>query len=245
MHSLRRKNSKRSPASKSLTQHVMEALVDQISSRRLRPGDKLPSEREMIAQFGVSRTVVRDAIARLREQGLVESRQGAGVFIRAGMLPPSSNASIATLSAIVETIEVRAAIEIEAARLAAMRGSPAQMAEIGQKWDALLHAKTAADAEAADLAFHLSIARATNNSRFVEFFDFLGSRTIPRAQLRNPRQRTKFPSSYNEQLLEEHRRICEAILKRDSNAAGEAMRVHLKTSQERYIALMRTGSIDA
>lgn len=239
--SMRSLTEKAGDGAKSLTQRVMDALGARIASGAVRPGDKLPSEREMIAEFGVSRTVVRDAVARLREQGLVDSRQGAGVFVRDGMLPAGGSASNATLSAIVETIEVRAAIEIEAARLAARRGSPAQLADIAQKCEALTRVASPQDAEAADLAFHLSIARATNNSRFVEFFDFLGSRTIPRAQLGSEEERRAFMARYNDLLMEQHRRIADAILARDSDAAGEAMRVHLGTSQERYIALMRSG----
>lgn len=227
---------------RNLTKHVTEALAKQIASQGLQPGDRLPTEREMITEFNVSRTVIRDAIARLREQGMVESRQGAGVFVRAGVLPPGGSDHVATISAIVETIEVRAAIEIEAARLAVKRGSPAQLANIGEKWDDLRRAGTPADAEAADLQFHLAIARATNNSRFVEFFDFLGSRTIPRAQLRHLDKRKGLPSDYDKILLEEHRVICDAILSRDSDAAGEAMRVHLRSSQERYFALIRSNS---
>ena len=227
---------------KSLTEQVREALAARIAGDSLKPGDRLPSERELIAEFGVSRTVVRDAIARLRAEGQVESRQGAGVFVRDAALPQTLDDRVATLSSIVETIEVRAAIEIEAARLAALRGSPAQLTEIGVRWEDMQRAESAEESEAADLAFHLAIAAATNNRRFVEFFDFLGSRTIPRAQLRALRQAPPAPPDYAERLLQEHRAISDAIFAGDADAAGEAMRRHLTTSLDRYISLIRASS---
>ena len=124
--------------SRSLTEHVRETLAEQIASGQFQPGEQLPTERELIADFGVSRTVVRDAVSRLRAQGLVESRQGAGVFVRDPAEPlVRARTVFATLSSIIETLEVRTALEIEASRLAAVRGSPAQLTEICERWDAM------------------------------------------------------------------------------------------------------------
>lgn len=227
---------------KSLTEHVREVLAERIASDSLQPGDRLPTEREMIVEFGVSRTVVRDAVQRLRADGLVESRQGAGVFVRDPAQPRMRAEAVATLSSIIDTIEVRAAIEIEAARLAAERGSPAQHTEIGERWQAMQGAEPGEEAEAADFAFHLAIAAATNNRRFVEFFDFLGPQTIPRTQLRRMRHTPTASTAFLEGLQREHRAICDAIFARDADAAGEAMRHHLQTSQERYIGLIRSST---
>ncbi len=227
---------------KSLTERVREALAARITSEKLRPGDRLPSERELIAEFGVSRTVIRDALSRLRVEGLVEPRQGSGVFVCEPPYPLTSSRAGETLSSIVETLEIRAAIEIEAARLAATRGSPAQLTEIGERWEAMRHAGDAQASEAADLAFHLAIAAAANNPRFVEFFDFLGPRTIPRSQLRVLREMAPTPPDYATQLLNEHRIIRDAIFAHDFDAAGDAMRDHLRTSQARYISLIRSTS---
>jgi GntR family transcriptional regulator, transcriptional repressor for pyruvate dehydrogenase complex len=223
---------------RSLTDRLRDTLAARIEADRLKPGDRLPTERELIAEFGVSRTVVRDALSRLREQGLVESRQGSGVYVRDGLLPPSRAESIATLSGIIQTIEVRAAIEIEAARLASVRASDEQRKVIDARFEALRTAEMGVAAEMADLAFHRSIAHATNNTRFEEFFDFLGGRTIPRAELR-ARRSLDIPEGLDRVLLEEHRRIRDAILANDAEAAGEAMRYHLTTSRERYAALIR------
>lgn len=225
-------------ARRSLTETVREALAERIANEAIGPGDRLPTERLLMAEFGVSRTVVRDAIARLRAEGLVDSRQGSGVFVRQPP-PPSPTETMRALAAIVETLEVRAAFEIEAARLAAQRASPAQATEIGLCCEEMRDAPTADAAEAADLAFHKAIAAATNNSRFVQLFDFLGARTIPRAQLRKLRLAPAPPPGYGALILGEHQEIRDAIRAGDADAAGDAMRRHLRTSQDRYVGLIR------
>ncbi len=224
---------------RSLTDQVRDALAERIVADRMQPGDRLPTERELIDEFGVSRTVVRDAVSRLRVEGVVESRQGAGVFVRNPALPQSPPEAIETLSSIIETLEVRTAIEIEAARLAAARGSPAQIAEIGLTLEEMRAASAPEAAEAADLAFHRAIAAATNNRRFAEFFDFLGQRTIPRTQLRLLRQAAPPSRQYARRLIAEHAAIHEAIEARAPDASGQAMRFHMETSKARYISLIR------
>lgn len=227
---------------KSLTETVHDALTERIVTDGMRPGDRLPTERELIDEFGVSRTVIRDAISRLRGAGVVESRQGAGVFVRDTAHWHSPPETIETLSSIIETIEVRAAIEIEAARLAATRGSPAQIAEIGMRLEEMRVADTPEVAEESDLGFHRAIATATNNQRFAEFFDFLGQRTIPRTQLRQLRQAPTPPPEYAEGLIAEHRAIQEGIQTGDADAAGQAMRSHMATSLARYIRLIGSSA---
>ncbi len=223
---------------KSLTDIVRDALSERVMADGLKPGDRLPTERELIDEFGVSRTVIRDAISRLRADGVVESRQGAGVFVRETIHWRSPPEAIETLSSIIETIEVRTAIEIEAARLAATRGSPAQIAEIGLRLEEMRAADSPEAAEAADLEFHRAVAAATNNRRFAEFFDFLGQRTIPRTQLRLLRQAPPPSPEYAARLIAEHEAIHEGIVGRDAVAAGRAMRLHMETSLSRYIRLI-------
>ncbi|MBT7580324.1 MAG: FadR family transcriptional regulator, partial [Candidatus Marinimicrobia bacterium] len=102
----------------------------QITSSKLKPGDKLPTEQKLVEAYGVSRTVVREAIAALRADGLMESRHGVGVFV---LVPPKKSDDFRFLgedpgraSSVVETLELRAAVEIEAAMIAAQRRSPGQ-----------------------------------------------------------------------------------------------------------------------
>ena len=132
-------------------------------------------------------------------------------------------------------------MEIEAAGLAAIRRSPAQEEVIFERYDDL-DALIAAGkpTTAADFAFHLAIADASNNPRFREFLEMMGRNVIPRASLQDG-QGERTASGYLEQIQAEHRRIAEAISARDEDAARDAVRTHLKGSLQRYRNLIRRG----
>ncbi|MEQ8354326.1 MAG: FadR/GntR family transcriptional regulator [Kiloniellaceae bacterium] len=230
-----------------LTHKVTAELRARIESGALKPGDKLPTEPALIRQFGVSRTVIREAIAGLRADGLVEPRQGVGVFVLKSSRPndelPLLTLPIHKISDIIESLELRTAVEVEAAGLAAARCSPAQEAEIHSRLEAF-EAKLRAGQpnEAEDFAFHVAVAEAANNRRFEEFLAFLGRRTIPRSQLRRADGGAVAPLTSPEDLYLEHCAILEAILARDPDGARAAMRRHLAGSMERYRALMRSSA---
>lgn len=230
------------PVRKNLVSTVSGQLRDEIVRGELKPGQKLPSEAGLTARFGVSRTVVREAIASLRADGLVEVRHGVGVFVLSNQ--PNVGISFQAIetdriSSIIEMLELRAAVEIEAAGLAAQRRSPAQEEAILERYDDL--GKLIAEGKpttAADFAFHLAIADATNNPRFREFLEVMGRNMIPRASLQEGRaERTA--AGYLEQIQAEHRRIADAISLRDDDAAREAVRLHLKGSLQRYRDMIR------
>jgi GntR family transcriptional regulator, transcriptional repressor for pyruvate dehydrogenase complex len=230
---------------RSLTQKVIEGLRAKIEGGDLPVGAKLPTEVGLIEEFGVSRTVIREAIAGLKADGLVEPRHGVGVFVTA---PPASNVSTLfaidteRLSSIIEALELRAAVEIEAAGLAAERRSPAQMAKIQEAFQLISKAVEAGDsAEKADFDFHMAIAEAANNGNFCEFLNYLGRRTIPRARLRGDGGDNSSNEHYLRKIHNEHLQIAEAISERSPEAAREAMRIHLKGSQDRYGRLMQAS----
>lgn len=225
-----------------LTTKVIEALRGEIEGGLHVPGDKLPTESALIQRFGVSRTVVREAIAALRAEGLVESRHGAGVFVLerpdpVGWLTLSAPV-VGRISAVIEEVELRAAVEIEAAGLSAMRAAPAQMAEIDEAYQHFAQLERIGERTTeADFAFHMAIARATNNARFEEFLAQLGRRTIPRETLRSALGDEAQLPNRDSQLNAEHRDVAEAISKRDVEGARDAMRRHLIGSLERYRVL--------
>jgi len=227
-----------------LTHRVIAELRGRIEGGELKPGDKLPTEQALIKHFGVSRTVIREAVAGLRADGLVDPRQGIGVFV---LKPKAPNAELPLLTLpiqkipdIIESLELRTAVEVEAAGLAAARCSPAQEAEIHSRLEAFEAKLRAGEPnEAEDFAFHVAVAEAANNRRFKEFLAFLGRRTIPRSQLRRAGGEPVGPLTSDEELYQEHCAIFEAILARDPDAARAAMRRHLAGSMERYRALMR------
>jgi DNA-binding FadR family transcriptional regulator len=214
-----------------------------IASGAVAVGDRLPGELTLAAEHGVSRTVVREAIAALRADGLVEARQGAGVFVTAAAPPATRLQRIdpSRISSVIEMLELRAAVEMESASLAAARRSPAQAEAI---WEAceVIEARIAAGASTteADLAFHLAIADATNNARFAEFLRMLGGTVIPRRALREA-EGEAVPDDYLVQIQAEHRTIADAVARGDGDGAREAMRIHLKGSVQRYRSLLRGG----
>jgi GntR family transcriptional repressor for pyruvate dehydrogenase complex len=227
---------------RNLVAMVSEKLRQAILDGELRPGEKLPSEAALTQQYKVSRTVIREAIASLRADGLLEPRHGVGVFVlnsQQGPFQAFQSAETARISSIIEMLELRAAVEIEAAGLAATRRSPAQEEAILECCDDLDQLITEGrPTTEADFAFHLAVADATNNPRFRDFLERLGRNVIPRASLQAGQQEDA-SNDYLEQIQAEHRRIAKAISARDEEGARQAMRIHLKDSQQRYRNLIR------
>ena len=230
----------------SLSVRVIQKLRNDIAEGVYKTGDKLPTESVLVEQFGVSRTVIREAIAELRADSLVRSRHGIGVFVEKPKQPKGGlvllNQVSERISDILEELELRAAVEIEAAGLAAERASPAQEAEIQRHlFDFSRLMEAGKPTALADFAFHMAIARSTNNLRFEEFLSHLGRRTIPRVKL-GGLVGGKHALPYREdQLHAEHQAVADAIHNKDTHAAREAMRTHLVGSLERYRTLVRQG----
>jgi len=223
-----------------LVARVSEALRAEIVEGRLKPGDRLPSEARLTEAHGVSRTVVREAIAALRADRLVEARQGAGVFVLEAVSPepaPFQNIDYVRLSSVIEMLELRTAVEVEAAGLAATRRSAQQEERIIEAYRAVSAAVSVGESTVApDYDLHLAIAEATNNPRFPEFLAMVGASVIPRRAVQDA---PDAPETYLTQLQDEHDRIVTAILAGDEEGARQAMRVHLRGSQNRYRALLR------
>jgi GntR family transcriptional repressor for pyruvate dehydrogenase complex len=220
---------------------IAERLAEQIVGGRLSPGAKLPSEQEMMQAMGVSRTVVREAVAALRARGLVVTRQGSGAFVsndprrQPYMIDPEG---LGSLSSVVEVMELRMAVEAEAAAIAAERASPPQLKTIRQAQK--LFTRAAARGEHSvneDFAFHDAIAVATQNGRFIEFLHFLGRLIIPRQSIRTFEDGNA-QRSYMRRIEQEHQAIFEAIEARSPNKARELMRRHLLNGRDRYRQLL-------
>ena len=228
-----------------LASRLSDTLRQAIAAGQFPPGSKLPSEAQLGETHGVSRTVVREAIAALRADRLVEARQGAGVFVLdppgpAAPAPMSiENIDHARVSSVIEFLELRTAVEVEAAGLAALRHSPAQEEVIFDCHYAVQACLEAGKPTSeADFALHLAIAEATNNSRFRDFLAMIGKNVIPRAALHSD-DREQDQAAYIEMIDAEHSAIVHAICNGDEEGAREAMRRHLRGSQARYRALLR------
>ncbi|PZM11534.1 FadR/GntR family transcriptional regulator [Rhizobium tubonense] len=235
----------KAPASRrNLVDVVGGRLRQDIINGLLKPGEKLPSESGLTEQFKVSRTVIREAIASMRADGLLDVRHGIGVFvgnIKAHPLQGLLDTDAGRVSSIIEMLELRAAVETEAAGLAALRRSPAQEQVIIERFEEIGRALVEGLATSeADFRFHVAIADATNNPRFREFLELTGQQMIPRSTLQQGGREA--PADYLAQIQSEHHHIADAISERDENGAREAMRLHLKGSQQRYRSLIRKAS---
>ncbi len=221
-----------------LADRIIESIRADLLAGSFPPGRKLPTEMQLTVQFGVSRTVVREAIAALAADGLVESRQGAGVFVINH--PASTFGTFAAemgskVSTALNVLEVRLAIEVESAALAAHRRNPSQQAKIEEaffEFEQMLRLGEATGP--ADFAFHRAIAEATNNPFYVEMLDALGQRAIP-CDVTSPWTTELIQSfDYQRGLQVEHKVILDAIIAAVAEGARAAMREHLARSQTRY-----------
>jgi DNA-binding FadR family transcriptional regulator len=200
-------------------------------------GDRLPSHDELAASFGVSRSLLREAIAALKAEGLLTSRRGAGVFVARPAAPPFrlSGEDLNQIPGILNLLELRAAVEIEAAGHAAQRRTQAQAdairAALARIDDEIERGAAAVDA---DLEFHLAIAAASNNPRFSEFLGYLRTLLIPRQQLRSSSDPVVAHAGYLRMLQREHGEIEQAIRVGDAVEARAAMRRHLVDGAQRY-----------
>jgi len=187
--------------------------------------------------MGVSRTVVREAVAALRARGLVVTRQGAGAFVsndprrQSYMIDPEG---LGSLTSVIEVMELRMAVEAEAAAIASERASAVQLKAIRQAQK--MFSKAVARGERSineDYAFHDAIAVATQNGRFIEFLHFLGRLIIPRQSIRTFED-TDALRSYLQKVEREHQAIADAVEARAPSKARELMRRHLLNGRERY-----------
>ncbi len=213
---------------------VYEDVAKQIERqilKKLKPGDKLPSERELAEMLQVSRSSIRDAIRGLELMGLVEPRQGAGTIVRGlsaeSLLNPFANALKHRQELVSELLDFRKMLEPPLAARAATHASPeeiSEMEEILQRQEERLSDGEAAIAE--DAEFHYNIALASGNSVVLKLIDMVMD------LLRDTRERSLQLEGRPQKSLAGHRRILAAIKRHDAEAAKAAMRRHIEDIEE-------------
>ncbi len=233
---------------KALSTVVFEGLTDLISSRHFGPGDQLPTEAELCAKFEVSRTVVREAVARLRSHGVVIPRQGKGVFVSEAPATSGFSVSAESLKTLKETIsllELRLALETESAGLCAERCSTKDAQTIREVMERVDNEHPNPDDIQIhyDYDFHLAIARASTNEHIFGFLDYLRPILVPRFQL-GYLVATDLKDRYFDRIHVEHEEIVSTIERKDAEGARTAMRHHLMNSLERLRALARASGSD-
>jgi GntR family transcriptional repressor for pyruvate dehydrogenase complex len=223
---------------RSLVRQIGQRIAADMAAGRMLPGARLPTEQAMMDAMGVSRTVIREAVAALRAEGLVTTRQGIGSFVAAQ--PPHAlfrlePGQAASLTDALHIMELRTAVETEAAGLAAERATKPQRLAIHAALAAIDAAiERGEPAVSEDFAFHAVITDATANPQFRRFLDFLGRFIIPRASVRI---RALNLRTYLMTFQQEHRAIVAAIDSGSVERARAAMHAHLISSSERYKAL--------
>ena len=220
-----------------LVGEIVSSLAASIRAGQLTPGEKLPTEAEIMAQFDVSRTVVRESLSKLQASGLVETRHGIGTFV----LSPEESGNFkiaaddfATITDVISVLELRISLETEAAGLAAQRRTPDNLVAL----ETALHAfrdsiNRDSDAVPPDFQFHMEIAHSTGNRHFADLMTYLGTMIIPRTRVNTAHNAPEGRLKYLQRVHTEHESIYNAIRDQDPEAARVAMRTHLSNSRER------------
>ncbi|TPN85559.1 FadR family transcriptional regulator [Mesorhizobium sp. CU2] len=213
---------------------VASSISREIAQGRLKPGDQLPTEQALATTFGVSRNVVREAIARLRSEGRIWSQQGRGAFVA-----DATNATVLTID--YETLqradsfrnlfELRGMLEVQIAALAAARRSDADIAAMEEALDGM---RTAPYGSVAwlknDLGFHRAVAEATQNPYMGQFLVFVSERVRESILAAGNQQKS---DDMARTTLGEHERILAAIKAGDAKGASAAMTRHLAGAASR------------
>lgn len=215
-----------------LAEKLANEVRQEIAGGTFKAGDKLPTEREMSESYGVSRAIVREALGRLKHDGMVVSRQGSGAFVAEGDAPTLRLHVVPSdVEDLRQVVELLSAVRSAASAHAALRRTPAQLAAITQWYEAIGRAiQEGQPGEEEDIAFHRAIIDAAGNPLFNQILDFLDGRVrqFVRTARTNSRQR-----GLTEQVQEEHRIMLDAIAAGDPEAARIAAEQHLANALER------------
>lgn len=218
-----------------LSEQLAESLAIGIRDGQLPPGQRLPTEAELAQRFGVSRTVVREALSRLRTLGLIETRQGSGAYVKAVPGPALNDLSLSldgSIGAVLQMVEVRRALEAESAALAASRRTPAQLRKIKQALTRLeRQVSSGGDGVEEDVAFHAAIAQASGNPFLLATLTYLSQ--FLREATRVTRANEARHDDLQRQVRNEHAAIVSAIEAGDVRAARAAGARHMVNAAQR------------
>lgn len=213
-----------------LGSELADRLAEWISGGGAGPGERLPTEKQLVERYGVSRAVVREAIARLKADGYVETRQGAGAFVAAR--PGQGSFRLGGETDLADIFDLRAAVEAKAAELAARRHRPQDIAAIREAYQAMQQAlQSGAGGAAADDAFHAAIANASGNPHLGRFLDYLAGQLSASRALTWSAQAIADGRAAATQA--EHAAILAAIEAGDAAQAAAAAASHIENAARR------------
>lgn len=223
-----------------LSEQLADALAVGIRDGQLQPGQRLPTEAALVQRFGVSRSVVREALSRLKTLGLVESRQGSGAYVQAKAQPALDQLVLSpdgSLETLLQMVEVRRALEAESASLAAARRTPAGLRQIKAALANLDKAVAAGgDGVAEDVAFHAAIAEASGNPFLLATLAYLNQFLTQATRVTRANEARR--ESLSQAVREEHAAIVAAI------EAGDAAAARLAGAHHMVNAAQRIGQAD-
>ncbi|MFF8032075.1 MULTISPECIES: FadR/GntR family transcriptional regulator [unclassified Streptomyces] len=220
------------PQKGTVTQRAIERITAMIREGGLQPGERLPTERDLSARLGMSRSSMREAIRALTVLGVLEARHGSGIYVtrlEAGDLLETFGV-VADLSRgrrLVELLEVRRVLESTATALAAARITPDRLAEVGKHLAAMNATDDAEEILAHDLAFHREIVAAAGNETMAAMLEGLSSRTFRARVWRGYQEEGAFARTRRE-----HAAIHRALAARDPEAARAAAAAHVGAVEE-------------
>ncbi|MCJ8141045.1 FadR/GntR family transcriptional regulator [Falsirhodobacter halotolerans] len=217
----------------SFADHVYNSIYGRISNGEYAPEQKLPSEMLLATEFGVSRPVLRDALERLRSEGYIVSRQGAGNFVSVRHVNTLGFGRIETIADIQRCYEFRLTVEPQTARLAAERRDDRLLSEIKRALDLMgVATGSTMHREDADFTFHMAVAKGANNSYFEATMRALHEQ-ISVGMKMHGQSLLREGQVGLQRVLDEHRGIYLAIASADGDAAANLMRRHIVCSQNR------------
>ena len=220
---------------------VAKDLKEVIRREKLKPGDRIPTEAALCEQYGVSRTVIREAIMRLRSEGVLVARQGVGVFVGEGAASRFEVdwSAIRTVPKTTMLMELRMAVEVEAAGLCALRRTKADAVDIRRRMEQVDAKRQDPKSTNVwyDFRFHLAIARASKNHHIHRLLEFMAPVAMPRVKL-GAIVGDDWKDDYYRMIHKEHERIVVAIEEADDVAARKHMRAHISSAIDRLRALV-------
>lgn len=223
----------------SVSDLIARSIVDMIASESLRPGDRLPPERDLAALLGVGRPSLREALRSLKSQGRVDIRHGAGVFVAD---PETTRALRTALYAeaidLEELFNMREVLELPAAAWAARNGDVTKVKKVVEAYETAAAASLEPDLDwnhlgALDAAFHLRIVEAADNQFLAR------TQGILQEILSRGMETTLRIPGRLEKSRADHRRIMDAILAGNPTAARRAAQVHIRAARKAALGRMR------
>ncbi|MEL1136461.1 FadR/GntR family transcriptional regulator [Desulfitobacterium sp. THU1] len=216
------------------TRKIYEEIVEQIrelvARGDLKPGDRLPSERDLVERLQVSRASIREALSALELMGLLEVRSGEGTFVRKlrseSVVAPLAWMLTMEKVTVIELLEIRKILEVQAVEMAAERAEAEDVKELSAALDELRADLSSPSSDgSADHRFHYAITRATKNKIMIRLMDTISD--LMKYVLKTSRSKL-YEGKYTPALLfQEHKKIYDAIVKKDSQEAKDFMLAHL------------------